>query len=81
MKSSVTNLMRQNEKVQNVFCQLLWKLKDHFSLATPSMLLETKTFEKKKANFPVKKRFWPFFLVLSSVTSVRGQCVRVQKVF
>ena len=47
--------------VQNVIRHYMWKLKDHFYLATPSMLLKTKTLEKKKAIFPVKKRFWPIF--------------------
>ena len=43
-------------------------------------LLKT-NFWKKNANFPVKKRFWSFFLVKSSVTNLKGQFVRVQKVF
>ena len=38
-------------------------------------------FLKKKAIYPVKKTLWPIFLVLSNVTDLRGQFLRVQKVF
>ena len=44
------------------------------------MLLITQIFEKETANFPVKKRFWPIFVVFSSVTNLTLQFVRVQKV-
>ena len=36
---------------------------------------------EKKANFPVKKKFWPIFLVFSTVTNLKGQTVNVQKAF
>ena len=41
--------------------------------------VDNQTFQKK-ATFPVIKVFGLFFLVLSSVTNLRGQFVRVQKV-
>ena len=47
----------------------------------PKKLLKKQIFGKKKANFPVKKRLWPIFLVFSGVTILKGQCVMVQKVF
>ena len=60
-KMESVNLKGQFQKGPNVFRHLLWKLIDHFYLATPSMLSKTKTLEKKKAIFPVNKRFWPIF--------------------
>ena len=41
--------------------------------------VENQTFQKK-ATFPVNKDFRQFFLVLSIVTNLKGQFVRVQKV-
>ena len=41
----------------------------------PKRLLE------KKAVFPVKKTFWPNFLVASSITNIREQFISVQRVF
>ena len=35
---------------------------------------------ENKAIFPVKKILWPISLVLSSVTNLKGQVLRVQKV-
>ena len=47
---------------------------------TPKRLLKTQIFEEK-ANFPVKKKVWPFFPNLSSVKDLSGQFMRVHKVF
>ena len=38
---------------------------------TPKNLLKTQSFEKKKANFPVKKSFLPILPALSSVTNLK----------
>ena len=37
-------------------------------------------FMKKKEVFPVKKTFWPNFLVASKTTIIREQFMRVQSV-
>ena len=42
--------------------------------------MKTQNFEKK-ANFPVKKKFWPIFLVSSGVTNLKARFLRVQQVF
>ena len=47
---------------------------------TSRSLLKTQSFEKK-ANFPVKKIFWPGFSRIIVRTNVREQLSRVHKVF
>ena len=42
-------------------------------------LMKTQIFEKK-AIFPVKRIFWPIFLVLSKMTNVREELRMVDKV-
>ena len=79
--SSVTNLKRQTVRVQKVVWQLLRFLQDHFYLATPSSLVKTKTFEKKKAIFPVKKSFWPVFPQSIECEKASGRFLRVHNVF
>ena len=46
---------------------------------TPKRLLDTHIFEKK-GSFPVKKTFWPIFLVASNITYIREHFMRVQSV-
>ena len=46
----------------------------------PKRLLKAQFFGIK-ANFPVKKEFWPNFFVVSYMTNIREQFVKVQKVF
>ena len=43
-------------------------------------MLETQISEKK-ATFPVKKKFWLFFLVLSSETNLKDIIIGENKVF
>ena len=43
-------------------------------------LLKTQVFEKK-ATFPVKRKFGPFFLRLSSTTNLNKQFIRVHRLF
>ena len=42
--------------------------------------MKTQNFEKK-ANLPVKKNFGSFFLVLSDITNVREQFIKLEEVF
>ena len=79
--SSVTYLKRQTVRVQKVVWQLLRNLQDQFYLATPSSLVKTKTFEKKKAIFPVKKSFWPVFPQSIECEKASGRFLRVHNVF
>ena len=65
---SMKKLRKQFVGVQKVFWQLLWNFYEHF-LGTMN-LLKTQIFEKK-AKFPVRKRFWPIFPVLSNMTNVK----------
>ena len=56
--SSVTNLREQTLRVQKVFWQLLWNLKNLF--LEPKRLLKAQGFDKRQP-FQWKKKFWPFF--------------------
>ena len=51
------------------------------SVARTYEVVEKKQLLEKMPNFPVTKRIWPILLVFSSVTNLKGQCVKVQKVF
>ena len=55
--SSVINLRKLFIRIHKVFWPLLWILHDHF--CDTKEVVENKL--KKKANFPVKKSFRPFF--------------------
>ena len=59
--SSVTNLRWQFTRVQKIFDSCCGSYK--IFCVTPKRLLKRHFFEKK-ATFPEKKRFWPFFLAL-----------------
>ena len=65
--SSVTSLDKQIIGARKHFWQLMWKLWEHF--LGPEMLLKTQ-FSEKEGKFPVKKSFWPIFLVIANMKNV-----------
>ena len=48
---------------------------------TAKRLLESQIFEKKMAVFPLKRLFRPIFFVVSNITSIREQFIKVQNGF
>ena len=50
------NSLRESRRSFDKYCASC-----EFVYRGPKRLLKTQFFEKKKANFPVKKRFWPSF--------------------
>ena len=49
---------------------------------TPARLLRTQVFDKKKAKFPVKKKYFgQFLLVISNMRNVNRKLRRANKVF
>ena len=72
----MTNVRDLFIRARKVFGQLLCKLPVLFF--GPKRYLETNNSEKAK--FPVTKLFGLTFLVLSSVTKLRGRFIRVHKV-
>ena len=77
--SRVTNLKGRFVRVQKVFRQLLSKLFDHF-WNTWEVVANT-NFWKKRQTFLWKKLSDQIFLVLSSMTNLREQFIRVHKLF
>ena len=75
--SSMTNLKGQFVTVFKVFWPLLSLLYDE--ILGPRRLFNSQIIGKK-ADFPVKKRFWPFFLIFSNITKIRNFFLRDHKV-
>ena len=71
---SWNSFIRVHKIIWQVFCNY------YMTISTVPKNIEKQLF-KKKAIFPLTKVFGLFLLALSSVTNLRGQFVRVPKVF
>ena len=71
----MTIVKEQIIKVQKVFWHLLFDFWVFWTLDD----VENKTFKKKKATFPVKKKFWPFYSRIIECDKLHGTIYKVPK--
>ena len=76
--SSVASLRKQFIGFHKLMWKLLWNFYEH--VFSTYEVVENTSF-RKKAIVQAKKKCRPIFLVISSVSNLSGQFLRVQKVF